>query len=199
MDRTTTLPSQAVAAAAPWLRRHWRLLAAAACLLVATAVAALAIPVRQPATAGASQQPRVEDALAAAATAAEDLTPLLDSVRWGTSLREVLAAASQNAALAAESTPPAAIEQGAAALNQVRFVGYIAAPQRRAALLALPDGQVVRVAPGESLRDGRAVASVSDRSLTLTTLGDGEQVLPLFPPVYVPAPRSDADRSPESR
>lgn len=197
MDQTTTLTSQAVAAAAPWLRRHGRLLAAAACLLVATVVAALAIPVRQPATAGASQQPWVEDALAAAATADEDLTPLLDSVRWGTSLREVLAA--QTAALAAESALPAATEQGAAALNQVRFVGYIAAPQRRAALLALPDGEVVRVAPGESLRDGRAVASVSDRSLTLTALGDGEQVLPLFPPVYVPAPRSDADGSPESR
>ena len=198
MDQTTTLPAQAIAAAAPWLRRHGRLLAAAVCLLVATVVAALAIPVRQPAMAGASQQPRVEDALAAAATADEDLTPLLDSVRWGTSLREVMAAA-QTAALAAESALPAATEQGAAALNQVRFVGYIAAPQRRAALLALPDGEVVRVAPGESLRDGRAVASVSDRSLTLTALGDGEQVLPLFPPVYVPAPRSDADGSPESR
>ena len=198
MDQTTALPSQTVAAVAPWLRRHGRMLAAIACLFVATVVAALAIPVRQHAAIGASQQPLMEDALAAAATADEDLTPLLDSVRWGTSLREVLAAA-LTAALAAESAPPDSIEQGAAALNDVRFVGYIAAPQRRAALLALPDGEVVRVAPGESLRDGRAVASVSDGSLTLTALGDGEQVLPLFPPVYVPAPRSDADGSPESR
>lgn len=197
MDQTTALPSQTVAAVAPWLRRHGRMLAAIACLFVATVVAALAIPVRQHAAIGASQQPLMEDALAAAATADEDLTPLLDSVRWGTSLREVLAAA-QTAALVAESAPPDSIEQGAA-LNEVRFVGYIAAPQRRAALLALPDGEVVRVAPGESLRDGRAVASVSDGSLTLTALGDGEQVLPLFPPVYVPAPRSDADGSPESR
>lgn len=197
MDQTTALPSQTVGAVAPWLRRHGRMLAAAACLFVATVVAALAIPVRQHAAIGASQQPLMEDALAAAATADEDLTPLLDSVRWGTSLREVLAAA-QTAALAAESAPPTSIEQGAAR-NEVRFVGYIAAPQRRAALLALPDGEVVRVAPGESLRDGRAVASVSDGSLTLTALGDGEQVLPLFPPVYVPAPRSDADGSPESR
>ena len=197
MDQTTALPSQTVAAVAPWLRRHGRMLAAAACLFVATVVAALAIPVRQHAAIGASQQPLMEDALAAAATADEDLTPLLDSVRWGTSLREVLAAA-QTAALVAESAPPDSIEQGAAR-NEVRFVGYIAAPQRRAALLALPDGEVVRVAPGENLRDGRAVASVSDGSLTLTALGDGEQVLPLFPPVYVPAPRSDADGSPESR
>lgn len=193
-------PTQIVAVVAPWLRRHRRLLAAAAGLLVATVAAALALPVGQRETVGAVQQPQAEDALAAAATAVEDLTPLLDSVRWGTSLREALAAAAQAAASQTASTAaPAAVDASAAALSDVRFVGYIAAPTHRAALLALPDGQVVRVAPGESLRDGRAVASVSDRTLTLTTTDDGAQVLPLFPPIQVPSLRSDADGSTESR
>ena len=177
--------NEAALAAGRWLRRRWRSLAVAGGLLLATVAAALVVPVRQAAAGGASAQPGIASALAAGA-AAEDLTPLLDSVRWGTSLREVLAAA----AAAEAGGQAAAASDGSIAerhTDSVRFVGYIASADDRAALLAFPDGEIARLEPGESLRDGRAVAEVSDRALTLGNEGDAAEVLALFPPVRVPS------------
>ena len=167
---------------AHWARRRVRLLAAAAVLLLATVVAALVIPVRQNEAADFAAQLNIDSALAAAATASEDLTPLLDSERWGTTLRAALA----EAALANDAGVPAAGAAEAAArlgTAAVRFVGYIAAEDRRSALLALPDGEVVRLDLGERLGDGRELAAVSDRVLTLGGAGDDPEVLTLFPPV----------------
>ena len=165
-----------------WAKRRGRLLAAAAVLLLATVVAALAIPVRQNEAADFAAQLNIDSALAAAATASEDLTPLLDSERWGTTLRAALA----QAALANDAGSPAAEAAEAAARRDaaaVRFVGYIAAEDRRSALLVLPDGEVVRLGLGERLGDGRELAAISDRVLTLNAADDGSEVLTLFPPV----------------
>ena len=165
-----------------WARRRVRMVAAVAVLLLATVVAALVIPVRQNEAADFAARLDIDSALAAAATASEDLTPLLDSERWGTTLRAALAAAAlaNDAGVAAEGTAEAVARLGTAA---VRFVGYIAAEDRRSALLALPDGQVVRLDLGERLGDGRELAAISDRVLTLSTAADGPEVLTLFPPV----------------
>lgn len=174
----------ALAAAGFWLRRRWRVLAVAAGLLLATVATALVAPVRQIAAGGTSAQPGIASAFADGA--AEDLTPLLDSVRWGTSLREALAAAAAAEASAPAATAPDQV-LAARPTDSVRFVGYIASEDQRAALLAFPDGEVVRLEPGQSLRDGRAVADVSDRALTLGAEGDTAEVLALFPPVRVPS------------
>ena len=177
----------ALAAASLWLRRRWPVLAVAAGLLLTTVATALVVPVRQAAAGGASAQAGIASAFAEGV--AEDLTPLLDSVRWGTSLREALAAAA-----AAQTGGPAAaapdqvLAEGAT--DSVRFVGYIASEDHRAALLAFPDGEIVRLEPGENLRDGRAVADISAGALTLGNEGDAAEVLALFPPVPS-GPRDD--------
>ena len=180
-DEPALATQPGLAAAGRWLRRRWRVLAIASGLLLATVAAAFAVPVRQHGAGGPSAPASIESVLAEGG--AEDLTPLLDSVRWGTSLREALAAAA-----AASGQTPATPDQTVAerAADSVRFVGYIAAEDRRSALLAFPDGEIVRLRPGESLRDGRAVAAVSDRSLTLGAEGEAAEVLALFPPVPVP-------------
>ena len=181
-DETALAPAPGRAVAGRWLRRRWRVLASASGLLLATVAAAFVVPVRQHDAGGPSPPASIEGGFAE--TAAEDLTPLLDSVRWGTSLREALAAAAE-----ANGQTAAALDQalGESAADSVRFVGYIAAEDRRFALLAFPDGEIVRLRLGESLRDGRAVAAVSDRSLTLENQDETAEVLALFPPVRVPS------------
>lgn len=181
-DEPALATQPGLAAVGRWLRRRWRVLAVASGLLLATVAAAFMAPVRQR-DAGGPSAPSIESVLAEAA--AEDLTPLLDSVRWGSSLREALAAAARASGQAA-ATPDQAVAERAADADSVRFVGYIAAEDRRSALLAFPDGEIVRLRPGESLRDGRAVAAVSDRALTLGAEGEAAEVLALFPPVPVP-------------
>ena len=181
-DEPALATQPGLAAVGRWLRRRWRVLAIASGLLLATVAAAFMAPVRQR-DAGGPSAPSIESVLAEAA--AEDLTPLLDGVRWGTSLREALAVAAKASGQTAAASDQALAER-AADVDSVRFVGYIAAEDRRSALLAFPDGEIVRLRPGESLRDGRAVAAVSDRSLTLGAEGEAAEVLALFPPVPVP-------------
>ena len=183
-DEPALAPQPGLAAAGRWLRRRWRVLAIASGLLLATVAAAFAVPIRQHGAGGPSAPASIESVLAEGGT--EDLTPLLDSVRWGSSLREALAAAARASGQAA-ATPDQAVAERTADADSVRFVGYIAAEDRRSALLAFPDGEIVRLRPGESLRDGRAVAAVSDRALTLGAEGEAAEVLALFPPVRVPA------------
>lgn len=181
-DEPALVPQLGLASAGRWLRRRWRVLAIASGLLLATVALAFVLPIRQRDAGGPSAPASIESVLAEGG--AEDLAPLLDSVRWGTSLREALAAAAAASGQTA-ATPDQAVAERAAA-DSVRFVGYIAAEDRRSALLAFPDGEIVRLRPGESLRDGRAVAAVSDRSLTLDAEGEAAEVLALFPPVPVP-------------
>ena len=182
-DEPALAPQPGLAAAGRWLRRRWRVLAIASGLLLATVVVAFVVPIRQHGAGGPSAPASIESILAEGG--AEDLTPLLDSVRWGTSLREALAAAAAASGQTAATSDQAVAERAADA-DSVRFVGYIAADDRRSALLAFPDGEIVRLRPGESLRDGRAVAAVSDRALTLGAEGEAAEVLALFPPVPVP-------------
>ena len=181
-DEPALATQPGLAAVGRWLRRRWRVLAIASGLLLATVAAAFMAPVRQR-DAGGLSAPSIESVLAEAA--AEDLTPLLDGVRWGTSLREALAVAAKASGQTAAASDQALAER-AADVDSVRFVGYIAAEDRRSALLAFPDGEIVRLRPGESLRDGRAVAAVSDRALTLGAEGEAAEVLALFPPARVP-------------
>ena len=69
------------------------------------------------------------------------------------------------------------------------FVGLIAVQDERAVLLALPEGEIVRKLPGETLPDGRILVSVADNSLTLKGEGGPAEVLTLFPPLpAAPAP-----------
>jgi len=182
-DEPALAPQPGLAAAGRWLRRRWRVLAIASGLLLATVAAAFVVPIRQHGAGGLSAPASIEGVLAGAA--AEDLTPLLDSVRWGSSLREALAAAAKAGGQTA-ATPDQTLAERTADVDSVRFVGYIAAEDRRSALLAFPDGEIVRLRPGESLRDGRAVAAVSDSALTLGAEGEAAEVLALFPPVPVP-------------
>ena len=63
------------------------------------------------------------------------------------------------------------------------FVGLIAAGDERAVLLALPDGEIVRMLPGDTLPDGRILVSVADNSLSLEAAGGATEVLTLFPPL----------------
>ena len=182
-DEPALAPPPGLAAVGHWLRRRWRILAIASGLLLATVAAAFVVPVRQRDAGGPSAPASIESVLAEGG--AEDLTPLLDSVRWGSSLREALAAAARASGQAA-ATPDQALAERADDVDSVRFVGYIAADDRRSALLAFPDGEIVRLRPGESLRDGRAVAAVSDRSLTLDAEGEAAEVLALFPSARVP-------------
>ena len=182
-DEPALAPQPGLAAAGRWLRRRWRVLAIASGLLLATVAAAFAVPICQHGAGGPSAPASIESVLAEGGT--EDLTPLLDSVRWGSSLREALAAAAAASGQAA-ATPDQAVAERTADADSVRFVGYIAAEDRRSALLAFPDGEIVRLRPGESLRDGRAVVAVSDRSLTLGAEGEAAEVLALFPPVPDP-------------
>ena len=87
-------------------------------------------------------------------------------------------------------TPPKAPEtapddEAVPALNpilaQMGFVGLIAAQGERSVLLALPEGEIVRMLPGDILPDGRILVSVTDNALTLKAKGGAAEVLTLFP------------------
>ena len=138
-------------------------------MLAAGAViaAALAMPVRLPEGAAATD---VAERLpeAHSETAPEDLGAFLDIRRWG--------------APPAEPVPVGAAEPTLnPVLAEMGFVGLIAAQDQRAVLLALPEGEIVRMLPGDTLPDGRILVSVADNSLTLAGEGGPAEVLTLFP------------------
>lgn len=160
------------AAAALALLRHRRLATVAGGLLMVTVALALALPVRVGGSAG-PESPATASALAGAATS-EDLDAFLDSRRWGVSLREKQAT---NAAAAARS----AEDEAGADKSAVRFVGFIAAEDGQSGFLVLPNGDLLRLTLGTSLADGRVVAAISDRAVTLRSASGDEEVLALFP------------------
>ena len=66
----------------------------------------------------------------------------------------------------------------------------------RAVLLALPQGEIVRMLPGDTLPDGRILVSVADNSLTLKGEGGPAEVLTLFPRLpAAPAPAPATGRT----
>ena len=155
----------------------WRLCGGALLAAGAVVAAALAMPVPLPdgvaATDAAERLPE-----APFEVTSEDLSAFLEIRRWG--------------------PPPAAPEpepvaEAAPALNPVLaemgFVGLIAVQDERAVLLALPEGEIVRKLPGETLPDGRILVSVADNSLTLRGEGGPAEELTLFPRLpAAPAP-----------
>ena len=160
----------------------WRFWSASVLAGAAVVAAAFTMPVRMPETVGSADPAAVlPDAVVEAAP--EDLGAFLAIRRWGAPPEEEK-----------EPEPP---EEAAPALNPVLaemgFVGLIAVQDELAVLLVLPEGDIVRMLPGDTLPDGRTLVSVSDNSLTLAGPGRPEEVLTLFPrlpadPAPAPAP-----------
>ena len=151
----------------------WRLGVGMLLAGAAVAAAAFAMPVHPPET-GAGSDPAAAVPKGVAEAAPEDLAAFLEIRRWG----------APPPAPEPESAPA---EEPHPALNPVLaemgFVGLIAVQEERAVLLALPEGDIVRMLPGDTLPDGRILVSVADNSLTLKEEGGGVEVLTLFPPV----------------
>ncbi len=103
---------------------------------------------------------------------AEDLDAFFDSPRWGVSLREI------NDLLLGANQPginPVLAEMG--------YVGLITTDETNAMILMLPEGEITRLELGDTLPDGRILASVTLNSLTLRDENQQEEVLLLFPEV----------------
>ena len=60
-------------------------------------------------------------------------------------------------------------------------MGLIATQNKLAALLTIPEGEIVRMLPGDTLPDGRILLSITDNSLTLQGEGQPVEMLTLFP------------------
>ena len=155
----------------------WRLVLGALLAGGAAVAAALAMPVPPPAT-GAQAQAGAAMPEGAAEAAPEDLSAFLDIRRWG-------------------APPPApkpkALEEPGPTLNpilaEMGYVGLIAVQDELAVLLAMPEGEVVRMLPGDTLPDGRILVSATDDDLTLRGDDGRSEVLTLFPPLPAePAP-----------
>ena len=160
--------------AIPGRRRWGRTLPACVALLFLAVLAALAAPVRLPEGA-AMRDPSDVLPEPVAEAAPEDLRAFLASRRWGVSLDELREAAAPEPPKEAPAVNPILAEMG--------YVGLIVTNGRSAVLLASPEGGVARVAPGDTLPDGRTLVSVTGNDLTLKREGMPEEVLTLFPPV----------------
>ena len=97
----------------------------------------------------------------------EDLSGFVSSDRWGVSLEDVLQeVAAEN--LARRGLNPV--------LRQMGFLGLMEAGDATAVLLADPEldgGNIIQLAPGDTLPDGRVLAEVTDNSITLTSSPEG--------------------------
>ena len=150
----------------------WRFWGSALLAGGAVVAAALAMPVHLP-EAGARTDAAAELPEGAVEAAPEDLSAFLSIRRWDDPPEE------------AQESEPEPVEATAPALNPILakmgFVGLIAAQDARSVLLALPEGEIVRMLPGDTLPDGRVLVSVTDNSLTLQGEGQPAEVLTLFP------------------
>ena len=142
-----------------------------ACL--AAALAAMTVPVRPPDQAAMKAPSNLLSEDATDVTP-EDLAAFMANRRWGVSLNELLKA---------EAAPPPAEPGLHPVLVEMGYVGLIVAEGHTAVLLASPEGGVARLAPGDTLPDGRTLVSVSDNRLILGGDGLPEEVLTLFPRV----------------
>lgn len=150
--------------------RRWGGALLAGCV---TALVALEVPVRLP-EGDATTDPANLLTEELPEVVHEDLDAFMASRRWGASLNEI-----REARVAEETEPeertlnPVLVKMG--------YIGLIVAGDQSAVLLALPDGGVARMVPGDTLPDGRTLVSVTDNSLTLQGEGLREEVLMLFP------------------
>ena len=156
----------------------WRLWGGALVACGVVIAVALAMPVRLPET-GTAADPAAVLLEGAAEVAPEELEAFLVIRRWGPP--------------AEEPREPEPVEEAGPVLNPVLaemgYVGLIAAQGQSAVLLALPEGGIVRMLPGDTLPDGRILVSIADNSLTLEGEGGPAEVLTLFPPLLSgPAP-----------
>lgn len=155
----------------------------------ATVAAALAMPVTLP-EAGRTAGPGDLLPEAWSEPEPEDLGAFLESRRWGVFVEEKVA----------EEPPPPDEPALNPALARMGFVGLIVSGDESAVLLESPEGGITRVAPGETLPDGRVLVSVTDNHLTLKGEGVPEEVLTLFPPVpAAPLDGGDAGGEGEAR
>ena len=168
----------------------WRLCGGA--LLAAGAVIAVALAMPVPLPEGVTvTEPAERLPEAPFEVTPEDLGAFLEIRRWGPP---------------PAAPEPEAVEEATPALNPVLaemgFVGLIAALDERAVLLALPEGEIVRMLPGDTLPDGRILVSVTDNSLTLQGEGQPAEVLTLFPRLPAgtvsPSPSADPQGSAQS-
>ena len=166
----------------------WRLWGGALLAGGAVVAAALAMPVRLPET-GAGTNLVTELPEGAVEAVPENLSAFLEIRRWGDPPEE------------SKATEPAPDEEAATALNPILakmgFVGLIAAQDALSVLIALPEGEIVRMLPGDVLPDERILVSVTDNSLTLQGEGQPAEVLTLFPRLPVetaPLPATDDPR-----
>ena len=150
----------------------WRRAAAVLLAGGATVAVALATPVTLP-EAGRTKDPGDILPESLSDPEPEDLGAFLASRRWGVFIEEKVA----------EEPPPPEEPALNPALAKMGFVGLIVTGDESAVLLESPEGGITRVAPGETLPDGRVLVSVTDNHLTLKGEGVPEEVLTLFPPV----------------
>ena len=154
-------------------------------------LAALTVPVDPPEGREGTDPLRVLPS-GALETAHEDLGAFVASRRWGVSLQDIWDAEATKARLAepAETAEPAEPSINPT-LAKMGFVGLIVTKEQSAVLLASPDGGVARIAPGDTLPDGRTLVSVTDNSLTLRSEALREEVLSLSPRVRMEPPAGE--------
>ena len=151
-----------------------------ACLT--TLIVALVMPVRLPERGVGMELSNIlpEDM---AEVAPEDLSTFLASERWGVPINK------------SEEVGDTPVKQDAPLLNPVLvemgYVGLVAVKDQRMVLLALPEGNVVRLSPGDTLPDGRTLVSVTDNRLILKGNDLSEEVLTLFPRIQPDHPAPD--------
>lgn len=140
-----------------------------------TVLAALALPVPAPGSGTAGGGLDVWIGKDIPTLAPEDLSLFLDSRRWGgETLQEVRRRVAETEATAAKQR----------AIDKVRLLGLVKEKDRRAFLMQLPDGVILRLLPDDTLPDGRGVKTATDRTVTLEGNADGQtDVLALFPPL----------------
>ena len=158
-----------------WTNFGWRRFLGAALACCVTALAAFAMPVRVPEHgARAPSGGPVPEALIEVER--EDLGAFLEIRRW--SVPSDTTPALPDRPVTPKSQPQPSVNP---ILVRMGYVGLISARGEHAVLLALPDGRVVRMVPGDTLPDGRILVSVTDNSLTLEAEDGDEEVLRLFP------------------
>ena len=161
----------------------WRRAAVALFAGGATVAAALGMPVTLP---KAGRNPDPGDLVTEAWSEPGDLGTFLASRRWGVVIEEKVA----------EEPPPPGKPALNPAVARMGFVGLIVTGDESAVLLESPESGITRVAPKETLLDGRVLVSVTDNHLPPKGEGMPEEVLILFPPSPSMGAMPEAKRTP---
>ena len=149
------------------LRAQQRAVIAICAAILATVLAAFVIP---PGVSGRDATTEGPGGFASDFSAAvpEDLSGFVASGRWGVSLEDVLETVAADERARRGLNP---------VLRRMGFLGLIEAPDAIAVLLADPEldgGGIIQLAPGDTLPDGRILAAVTDNSITLASLPEGD-------------------------